>query len=74
MARREKVTVDPQPELVPMSEDELKGAGRQLAVLEGELDEMEASHKKEAADRAKQRKTVRGKIKSLASQIRKQGR
>lgn len=69
-----KVQVDPQPSLVPLTEKELEAAKLELPSLLEQFDELEAEHKKQASANAKERKKLRGTIKSLASQIRQQGR
>ena len=63
-----------QPPLVPLTEQEKAQLPGNLAAAVQELEEMERQHKKVASDNAKDRKQVKAKISSYASQIAGQGR
>jgi hypothetical protein len=65
---------DKQPALVPMSEDELKGAGRELATLIHKREEMTSTHAEVRAEQKSEREKLDNKITALASTIRSQGR
>jgi hypothetical protein len=61
-------------DLVPLSDEELETAKRELPVLLKDLEEMEAEHAKVAKEQRGARKTLTRKIKNLAQQIRQRGR
>jgi hypothetical protein len=63
-----------QPALIPMTEDELRAAGHQLAVKNLELDEMERAHAGERTLRKEERTALRERIAALAHSIATQGR
>jgi hypothetical protein len=63
-----------QPALIPMSEDELRSAGRELAVKVAELEELEADHAEIRKAQRKERDGLKKKIAAIASTIRQQGR
>lgn len=58
--------------LIPLTEEELKNAPRQLAGFIKEREERE--HKKVRSEQAKEKKKLNGQISALAGQIRTQGR
>jgi len=63
-----------QPALVPMSEDELRDAGKTLARLNVELARMTREHAAERTEMADERKQLRERIENVAQQIQQQGR
>lgn len=69
-----KDTADAQPSLVPLTDEEMKTAPLRMANAQKELEDLEAEHKESRAEQAAERKKVRGRLSSLASQIRSQGR
>jgi hypothetical protein len=67
-------TGDPQPALIPMTEDELREAGRKLANLVQDLATMTAAHALQRTEQATERKELRERIDNVAQSIRQQGR
>ena len=65
---------DAQPPLVPMSEEETRDAGIDLAQLIRELEELEAAHSASRKDQAAEREMLRNRIAAIASTIRSAGR
>lgn len=70
----DNVTAPEQKELIPLTDEELAEAPRQLANYIKELEDLEAEHKEVREEHSAERKRVRGRIASLAQQIRQQGR
>ena len=71
----EKVDKDlAQPPLVPMSDAELKAAGKKLAQKVRELEDMKKEHAEESTARAADRKALQDEISAIASTIRQHGR
>jgi len=65
---------DAQPPLIPLSEDELKQAGKKLAMKVRELEEMEVEHDKERKGMGEAEKAVKEEMAAIASTIRSAGR
>ncbi len=65
---------DAQPPLVPLSEDELKKAGKKLAGKIRELEDLEAEHKELREEQKAERTKLKGEIAAIATTIRQQGR
>jgi hypothetical protein len=63
-----------QPALVPMTEEELRAAGRRLAAKCLELREMTRRHSAERTEQAEARKALREEIGNLSETIASQGR
>jgi ribosomal protein L20A (L18A) len=63
-----------QPPLVPLTEEEKASAPGRLAEAVKELEALEDSHKKVAAEHRAERKQVKGRIAALAGQILMGGR
>jgi hypothetical protein len=70
----DRVDIDEQPPLVPMSDEELRTAGRKLAMMIRELDDIRGSHAAVRAEQKAERETLGKKIASLAQTIVQQGR
>lgn len=65
---------DQQPPLVPMSEEEVKAAGRKLAQKVRELKDMTTAHQGQRAEMKAERTALRDEIETIAQTIRQQGR
>ena len=65
---------DVQPALVPMSEQEVKDAGRKLAGLVRELKELTTKHQGVRAEMKAERTALREEMEAVAQCIRQQGR
>jgi hypothetical protein len=63
-----------QPPLIPMTDDELRAAGRKLATLVRELADMSADHALKRTEMKTRRDEKREEIETLAQSIRQQGR
>lgn len=63
-----------QPPLIPMSDTELKAAGRKLAQKVRELEDMKKEHAEDATERSHDRKTLQDEVLAIASTIRQHGR
>jgi F0F1-type ATP synthase membrane subunit b/b' len=65
---------DVQPPLIPMSDEELKKAGREMANLVHLLEDMEEEHAETNKEYREERDRVRKELSALASTFRQQGR
>ena len=63
-----------QPPLVPMTDKEVKDAGRKLAGLVRDLKEMTTAHQGKRAEMKAERTALREEIEAVAQTIRQQGR
>jgi hypothetical protein len=63
-----------QPPLIPMSDVELKAAGKQLAQKVRELEDMKREHAAEAKERSEDRAGLQAEVSAIASTIRQHGR
>jgi hypothetical protein len=63
-----------QPSLVPMSDEELRTAGRTLARMIRDLNELKVKHTAVRAEQKAERERLTEKIASLAQTISQQGR
>ncbi len=70
----EDTTASEQPQLIPMSDDELRKAGKKLAKLVKDLVEMKVEHKELREEQAADRKKIEAQIEATAGSIRQQGR
>jgi hypothetical protein len=65
---------DPQPPLVPMTDEELRAAAREMAQLVGELETLKEEHAEIRKEHKAEEKTVSDRIEAIASTVRSQGR
>jgi hypothetical protein len=71
----DQVDVDEQqPALIPMSEEEIKDAGKKLAQLVRDLKDLTTKHQGLRAEMKAERTAVREEMDAVATSIRQQGR